>query len=116
MKKLHDIRPDSCCDTKLDYKDAKTNTIDYKGERATCNNCNISYEQNMTTKAVYVLNKDDKFIHQDCGKEVDCIWRTHSIHDGLFTLSGSGEVDRYPIPYCAVHEEKPSETGLPITI
>ncbi len=112
--KLNDKRPEQCCDIILVYKDAKTNTIDYKGERAICRVCEIAYEQNMTTNAVYILNKDGQFIHQNCGEEIDCVWRLHSIWDGNFACSGSGEVDKYPIPYCPKHEEKPIATGTPI--
>jgi len=114
MKKLDDVKPEKCCNTKLNYHDSKTNTVDYKAVRATCGSCGKSYEQNQKTNAVYVTTKDDKFIHLNCGEEVDVVWRNHSLWDKRFECAGSGEVDKYPIPFCPKHEEKPSTQGMPI--
>lgn len=113
MNKLDDARPEKCCDGKLDYHDSKSNTIDYKAVRATCSNCGKSYEQNLTTNAVYVTN-GNQFTHLNCGEEIDCVWRLHSLWDKRFDCAGSGEVDKYPIPFCPKHEKEPSTQGMPI--
>lgn len=113
MKKLEQKKPEKCCNIKLEYHDSKNKTIDYDAVRATCSNCGKIYEQNLTTTAVYVAD-GDKFVHLDCGEEIDCIWRSHSNWDKRFTCAGDGSVDRYPIPFCAKHEERPSEQGMPV--
>lgn len=113
MQKLQEKKPIKCCEIKLEYSSSKNNTIDYKAVRATCSKCGKTYEQNESTSVVYVTD-GDQFIHVKCGTEVDCVWRTHSLWDKRFTCAGSGEVDRYPIPYCPKCEEKPSSQGMPI--
>ena len=113
MEKLNDKKPVHICNKTLEYRDSKSNTIDYKAVRATCSKCGKSYEQNMITNAVYVTD-GNQFTHLNCGKEIDCVWRIHSMWDRRFDCAGSGEVDKYPIPFCPKHEEKPSSQGMPI--
>lgn len=107
-------RPEKCCALQLEYTDSKNNTIDYSAKRAECKNCGIIYEQNESTQQIYICKNQGTFIHMNCGKELDCIWRTHSLWDKRFECAGDGSVDRYPIPFCSKHEEKPSAQGLPI--
>jgi len=112
-KKLDDKLPKKCCNIGLHYHDSKNSTIDYKAVRATCGSCDKSYEQNLMTNAVYVTN-GNQFTHLNCGEEIDCVWRLHSLWDKRFDCAGSGEVDKYPIPFCPKHEEKPSTQGMPV--
>jgi len=114
VKKLNDKLPESCCGEKIIYKKSKNDTVDYKADRGRCDNCHTSYELNKNTGAVYICKNDGQFIHMNCGEEIDCIWRTHPMWDGLFPCSGSGEVNKYPIPYCPKHEDEPDSHGLPI--
>jgi|SRR3972149_10472524 len=114
MQKLQEKKPKICCGEKLDYSDSKCNTIDYKAVRATCKKCGMIWEQNLSTNAVYYCKDEGTFIHFNCGEEVDCVWVYHSMWDKRMTCAGDGSVDKYPVPFCPKHEEKPSDRGMPI--
>ncbi len=70
----------------------------------------VRYERKKGSNVVYALNGKD-YSCLDCGTTILAVDRTHSIHDGLFPLSGSGEVAHEPIPYCPKCEKKPSSNG-----
>lgn len=114
MQKLQQKKRETCCELILDYKKSKTSTQDYDADRAECPKCGKIWEQNLLTSAMYVCEEQGKFIHYMCGEEVDCVWRTHSLWDKRFECAGDGRVDRFPIPFCPKHEEKPSNQGMPI--
>ena len=114
LQKLQDKKRETCCELILDYSKSKSCSPDYDAIRATCSNCGKIWEQNLNTNAVYYSEDGKQFHHYMCGEEVDCVWRTHSNWDKRFDCAGDGSVDRYPIPFCPVHEEKPSEQGLPV--
>ena len=114
QKPLKDKVPQKCCNKDLVYSKSKTSTIDYDADRATCSKCGTLYELNKSSGAVYKAPEKGLFIHMACGTEVDCVWRTHPVWDGLFACSGSGEVDKYPIPFCPKCETEPESTGLPV--
>lgn len=52
--------------------------------------------------------------HTACGTELLSVSIYHPIYDGLFPLSGSGDVHIERVPYCPTCEEKPSYRGAPI--
>jgi len=53
---------------------------------------------------------------KDCGTEIEQIFVTFSIWDGLFKMSGSGKTERQVFPYCPKCEERPDISGEPIRI
>ena len=74
----------------------------------------VRYERKNGSEAVY-MQKSDGYSCLDCNVGIMAVERIHSIHDGLFPLSGSGKVEREQIPYCPKCEEKPSTHGKFIT-
>ena len=64
---------------------------------------------------VHYVSKDDRNWNcAECNANVHAITRYHSIHDGPFALSGSGQVKTVKIPYCPNCDEPPSSNGAPI--
>lgn len=49
-----------------------------------------------------------------CSGEILGATVAHPVHDGLFPLSGSGEVKYETVPYCPKCEEEPSFHGSPM--
>lgn len=58
---------------------------------------------------------DDDWTHDKCGTVLLGARVAHPIHDGLFPLSGGGDVQMEVVPYCPTCEKKPSFHGTPIT-
>lgn len=57
--------------------------------------------------------KGDEWVHK-CGTTLLCQVVIHSIHDGPFPLSGSGQVYREEVPYCPACQDQPSSIGRPL--
>jgi hypothetical protein len=53
--------------------------------------------------------------HNKCGTVLLGAEVAHAVHDGLFPLSGGGDVEMETVPYCPTCEDKPSFHGRPIT-
>ena len=60
------------------------------------------------------IQKDDGFVCITCGADIMAAKVAHTVRDGLFAFSGSGEVRYEDVPYCPNCEEKPSFHGKPI--
>ena len=63
-------------------------------------------------------NDEGKFFVEcsECESKIISATVTHSIHDGPFPLSGSGQCKYEKVPYCSNCEEKPNYSGAPINI
>ena len=75
------------------------------------------YLRKKGTDFVYYANsegKDEKYLCFGCDGNVMGANVHHSVHDGPFPLSGSGEVKSETVPYCPNCEEKPNPYGMPI--
>ncbi len=59
-------------------------------------------------------HENGEFTHNACGTKIMTATVRHSVHDGPFPLSGSGDVELELVPYCPTCEEKPSEHGAPV--
>ncbi len=51
-----------------------------------------------------------------CGAEIQGKQVSHSIHDGPFPLSGSGQVRTETVPFCPNCELEPNQYGAPIDV
>jgi hypothetical protein len=51
----------------------------------------------------------------DCGSEILAASVAHSIWDGPFPMSGSGQCHYESVPYCPKYEKKPDFHGSPIS-
>lgn len=59
---------------------------------------------------------EDGYQCTTCGSEIQQVEVIHSIWDGPFPMSGSGETTKECIPYCPKCEQKPNVRGTPIRI
>lgn len=57
-----------------------------------------------------------EWTHNNCGTILQAARVHHPIHDGLFPLSGNGEVRTVTVPYCPSCQQVPSPNGAPITV
>ena len=68
--------------------------------------------------AYKVVSEDEqgrqKYECAECGQTILSAKVAHTIRDGLFRLSGSGEVHYESVPYCPKCEEEPNFYGSPI--
>ena len=86
----------------------------YKPNVAECTDCGAAYERPQGVDFAYRVTRNGYLVCTRDDAEILAIERTHPIHDGLFPLSGSGEVQYETIPYCPIHEQQPSPQGHPI--
>ena len=50
-----------------------------------------------------------------CGSEIEATTVAHTVRDGLFAFSGSGEVRNEQVPYCPKCDREPDFHGKAIT-
>ena len=58
--------------------------------------------------------KGDEWVHK-CGTTLIGKQVIHSIHDGPFALSGSGQTHTETVPYCPTCQPEPSPYGTPLS-
>ena len=56
----------------------------------------------------------DGWVHS-CGTTLLGATVTHSVHDGIIPLAGSGRVEREVVPYCPKCQDPPNPIGAPVT-
>jgi len=66
------------------------------------------------TKQIYVVKNGNDWKCVKCETVVLTAQVAHTIRDGLFPFSGSGEVSYETVPYCPICEKKPSFHGSAI--
>ena len=103
-----------CCDIELEFKEI--GGINPKIMRATCEVCDLDYDKKQYSDIVYKFRPGiEDFVCTKCGEDIITTQIAHTVRDGLFSLSGSGKVQREPVPYCPKCEKKPVFHGSPIT-
>ena len=75
---------------------------------------NQEYLRKKGSQTIY-LKTNEGYSCLDCNNEILSVDRIHSVHDGIFPLNGSGDVQHEPIPYCPKCEDKPNDVGGFIT-
>lgn len=70
---------------------------------------------------VYRLTSEDEeknmtYECTQCNGNISGVTVAHSIHDGPFPLSGSGQCKYEGVPYCPNCEDKPNWNGTPIDV
>ena len=109
----------TCCGETLEFK-AQEGWADwqsYRPEISGCGSCEAYFEKKPEEKIAYKRSKGEEHYQcTNCGKGINTVTRAHPIHDGPFPLSGSGQCKYQSVPYCPKCEEKPNESGLPITV
>ncbi len=96
-----------CCKNELDFKEV--GGIQYKISVAQCPSCKSEFHKKAGSNVAY--KKGDSFTCTECGGEIMVGVVAHSVRDGHFPLSGSGQVKNEHVPYCVKCEEKPAFHG-----
>lgn len=110
------LEKEICCDKPLAWQELPGN-IDHNMFGVCCSDCGTIYEHRNTGLTVYqkpIRNSSYSCLH--CGSGLNMVEVLHSVHDGLFNLSGSGKVQKECIPYCPNCEAQPKEQGSIITL
>ncbi len=102
-----------CCDVELKF--TRGGGIEEEIHIAKCVICNTVYHKKLSQKHAYKCTNND-FICTECGNEILVGLIAHPVHDGLFALSGSGQVKQEQMPYCPKCEKKPNPNGKFITL
>jgi len=107
----------TCCEETLEFR-AQEGWADwqsYRPEISECGSCKAYFEKKPEKDLAYKRPKGEDYQCTKCGEGIKAVKRAHPIHDGPFPLSGYGQCEYEPIPYCPKCEEKPSESGSFIT-
>ena len=101
-----------CCGVELEF--VFGGGLEEEIHEANCIICNTVYHKKLSQEHAYKSVNED-FTCTKCGSGILIVEIAHTIHDGLFALSGPGKVKREQMPYCPKCEEKPNSNGKFIT-
>ena len=101
-----------CCDVELEF--VFEGGIEEEVHAANCLICNTIYHKKLSQEHAYKLEGED-FTCTKCRSEIIVAEISHTIHDNLFPLSGSGKVHQEQMPFCPRCENIPNSSGKFIT-
>ncbi len=99
---------DQCCGVNLDWVQQEGEPWqEYVPQTATCSICDDYFERRPDSEIFYRSRDGGKTYEcGKCGSNISGAQIAHSIHDGPFPNTGSGECEYETVPYCKNCEKK----------